>query len=1241
MGSTRVVRETTKLVVCLVVVGFLVGPVEQAAAEVLPDAPEEAAGQLLEGAAGAEQPAVGVAKTRMLDRLRSYLVADGYPERVSQAAEEASSGLVEFRLRRRAVRARLNLGDFEHGQDGMEGPLGGQGCLTGWRVAGPFDNDSMNGWESRLGPEAGETGPYEGKRTEINWRPVPDLHRLCAVNLGRTVEPATSAVAYLAGEIEADQARSAVLLAGAVGAYKIWVDGEPVAKQRKNLGFGFDQRAWKVQLEEGSNDILVKLGSRSDGQLAFAGRLVDEQLAPISGVEMTPRWSGDAVDEIGDDGPEPTGDGIVAQTKACARGEGSSAAWCAWSWSRAASALAATPWRDAADELVEPAMSDDGSASIDGGDLVRLSGVYDDYARRLRMVEQGVEMAPESAWARLQLAEVYGQSVGQMKRTEKRRVLEELAGGDEGFWPATVRLADWYDENGFGARALDMLRGLSVDNKMRRPAVVRRLVGLEQANGQRARAEKLRRELGGMTRLSGGNLWKRLGDLASTGEIDRALEEVRMQRKLHPYSSQWGREEVDLLRAKGKDEEALATLDALIDRLPGDAQLRRRKAELLVALNRADQAIPVLETATDLRPQDDKLSNFLARLRPDEAEYYEPWMIEDVRALSEEHPGESFAHDTLIDQTIFQVEPSGLSQKVVQRVDRAHTSNGVDDVGTHSISYRRGDEQIEVLGVNVYKSDGRVLEDYDKWHSGSSRKGSSTYSDRIYLNLRANNVEKGDLVEFRYRVREIANENFRGDYFGDISYVQQQRPIAYSRYVVEYPATRDLYFREPSLEHTAIEGERPNGEAPERGYQVRGFEMSEIPAVHADSRQPGHTEVYDYVMVSNKETYAEIGEWWWNLIEEQLIANDAIKKKAAELTEGLDERRPKIEAIHNYVVKNTRYLHLGLGVHGWKPYKTTECFSNKYGDCKDKSSLLKVMLEEAGIPAHLVLVRTRDLGTVDERPASMHVFNHAIVYIPSEDLFLDPTAEFNGTKELTPMDQGAQALIVEDGGEARMTELPIDEADDNLLRREIEVSFEEGTTTATGHMVARGQNAVHYRKSLQDPARRDEVFEKQLSDIYPGAELVSARYKHLDGLERPVEIEFEFEGGRIARQNAGETFVFPYGAPKDLLGRFAGQARRNQDLTIRVPFANETTMTYRLPEGRGGDEVPESVDIDSQFGGLSIDYSREGNTLVADIRYSIGVQQVPVEEYGKFRSFLSEATSALNNTIPLTNERTK
>ena len=268
----------------------------------------------------------------------------------------------------------------------------------------------------------------------------------------------------------------------------------------------------------------------------------------------------------------------------------------------------------------------------------------------------------------------------------------------------------------------------------------------------------------------------------------------------------------------------------------------------------------------------------------------------------------------------------------------------------------------------------------------------------------------------------------------------------------------------------------------------------------------------------------------------------------------------------------------------------------------------------------------------------MHIFNHAINYIPSMDLFLDPTAEFNGTTELTPMDQGAQALIVKDGGAAEMVTLPVDEADDNLLEQKMEVDLSGDEATTTGRLIAYGQNAVYYRRSLEDPERRDEVFEKQLSDVYPGAELVSARYENLDALEKPVEIHFEFKGGRIKRENNDQAFIFPYGAPKDLLDRYAKQAKRHQDLKIRVPFANQTQMSYRLPADRGFERVPESVELKSEFGGLTIDYRKKGDTLVADIRYSIDVQRVAVEDYPKFRSFLSDVTAALNETIGLTDE---
>ena len=49
----------------------------------------------------------------------------------------------------------------------------------------------------------------------------------------------------------------------------------------------------------------------------------------------------------------------------------------------------------------------------------------------------------------------------------------------------------------------------------------------------------------------------------------------------------------------------------------------------------------------------------------------------------------------------------------------------------------------------------------------------------------------------------------------------------------------------------------------------------------------------------------------------------------------------------------------------------------------------------------------RQLGAIPAEPASLAAFNHAIVYVPSLDLYLDGTAEFHGATELPSADRRA------------------------------------------------------------------------------------------------------------------------------------------------------------------------------------------------------------------------------------------
>src|SRR4030081_1554901 len=106
------------------------------------------------------------------------------------------------------------------------------------------------------------------------------------------------------------------------------------------------------------------------------------------------------------------------------------------------------------------------------------------------------------------------------------------------------------------------------------------------------------------------------------------------------------------------------------------------------------------------------------------------------------------------------------------------------------------------------------------------------------------------------------------------------------------------------------------------------------------------------------------------------------------------------------------------------PFGGKTFLPRRFGDCKDKASLMHAMLEALGIDSRLVLLRMKRLGGIEPAPASLALFNHAILYVPKYQLFLDGTAEFHGSGELPADDRGAEVLVVEPGGVSKFFRTP-------------------------------------------------------------------------------------------------------------------------------------------------------------------------------------------------------------------------
>ena len=378
-----------------------------------------------------------------------------------------------------------------------------------------------------------------------------------------------------------------------------------------------------------------------------------------------------------------------------------------------------------------------------------------------------------------------------------------------------------------------------------------------------------------------------------------------------------------------------------------------------------------------------------------------------------------------------------------------------------------------------------------------------------------------------------------------------------------------------------------------------------------------------------------MGTWYWRLVVEQLAADETLRKTARDAAPSRMTDENKVRAIHDLVVTGTRYVGLEFGIHGFKPYKVTQVLSRRFGDCKDKAALMVALLREVGIDAEMVLLRTRAGGRIETAPASLAVFDHAIVYVPRLDLYLDGTAEFSGTSELPSQDQGVMGLRVSARG-ATLVETPILPSSQNKASRvwNVEVS-PTGAARVAETLVITGQAAPEWRQHYQTPGERLDRYAKVWSGRYPGANLVSVDMPGLGDRNHPVTVNAVASVPRLGQVTEAGAFDLPVTVREaDFSRTYARLSARKHDLVIAYPWQHEEQLTYRLPAGVRVQHLPAGRVAESAFGRFRLEVSAEAAGVVR-VRSTLDItrHRLTPAEYAQFRQFLGDIDAALSDRI--------
>jgi hypothetical protein len=390
--------------------------------------------------------------------------------------------------------------------------------------------------------------------------------------------------------------------------------------------------------------------------------------------------------------------------------------------------------------------------------------------------------------------------------------------------------------------------------------------------------------------------------------------------------------------------------------------------------------------------------------------------------------------------------------------------------------------------------------------------------------------------------------------------------------------------------------------------------------------------------VSTYRSWDELGKWYQGLVRNQLLPDARITEQVRELIRRKRTERQKVAAIYGWVVKATRYVGLEFGIHGYKPYRAPLVAARGFGDCKDKASLLVTMLREADIEAELVLVRTRTAGDIAELPASLSVFNHAIAYVPSLDLWLDGTAEHHGTAELPFEDQGVAALRLSTAG-VELVRTPILPADSSIDDERIEVLLDaDGEARIEVSTRVTGAGAPALRSQLEAERTRRERFESALVEILPGARLGELELSDLGELEDAVGYSYSAFVPSFGRESGDELEV-PVDQWRKLQPRYCKLSEREHDLIVGPARTSRRSMSIELPTGYRVAKLPAAAVIESRFGALELAIAATSDRVEVDRVFRLDAVRIPPSEYEEFCEFSRSVDEALSFDIALERRR--
>jgi hypothetical protein len=408
----------------------------------------------------------------------------------------------------------------------------------------------------------------------------------------------------------------------------------------------------------------------------------------------------------------------------------------------------------------------------------------------------------------------------------------------------------------------------------------------------------------------------------------------------------------------------------------------------------------------------------------------------------------------------------------------------------------------------------------------------------------------------------------------------------------------------------------------------------------------------DAAVEGKDNQWRAIGQWTTNLEANRPDPSPEITAQTQSLIAGAPDFYSKLSRITEYIQKNIRYFIVERGIGGLQANHAADIFRNRYGDCKDKTTLLISMLQVAGI--HAVYMPLDDRRDVVDPDTPSLMGNHMITAIELPPDLQDPRLKavvkakdgkryliFDPTDERTPVgnlpseEQGSFATLAA-GASSQIIALPVLDPDANGTEQKGSFTLaSDGTLTGSVDTSHTGPEGADFRKFLKftDDKERREFWEKYVAFTLPGVTLDAFQFTQPSALDKPLEFHYKVTARQYSHQ-AGPLLL--------VRTRVVGSFAMPFDDKPRIyPIDLDATGRWRdsfdiaIPPGYVVDEIPDPVNLDLDFASYHSSVSAKGNLLHYEREYVVRQVEIPPAKAAAFRHLESVILADEKNSAVL------